>query len=299
MAAVLGREAHEVDGATAPDEVDRGLDGGRDAGTLEHQVGAGADGGEGFARRDRLVGAEVEGQGPPVVVRFDGDEPAGAVGLRALQGEEADGPAALHHDGVAEPDRGAVHGVERHRGGLDDRRLLVGEGVEHGDEALGGVGHLRRERAVRRREGVTADEAHERREAPLGLAGAAGIAGTARRGRPGHDPIALPDVADPFADGGDRAAQLVPADGRVVGLGRQEAVEVGAADPAQRDVDDRRARLGRRGGELDQLEAALAGDQTGFHASAFMRWPPRRPPTGRDPAPRPTPGPAGAARSAR
>ena len=79
-------------------------------------------------------------------------------------------------------------------------------------------------------------------------------------------------VADASAHLADRADELVAADRRVVGVGAEEPVHVGAADPAQVDLHDRRAGPGGGLGNLDEFEPALAGDETGLHDTAACWW---------------------------
>ena len=173
----------------------------------------------------------------------------------------------LHHGHVAQPQSALAHGVERHRGGLDLRGLLVGQrriGVHH---SFGRHRDTRGETTMRWRQRVTSEGRHERHETPIGLTGATRRALAARR-CDGHDhAVAFAEVLHVATHRRHRAGPFVPADRRVVGLARLVRVDVGSADSAERDVDHD-ALVGRdRIGELDHLDSVPTGDQCCEHVS--------------------------------
>ena len=137
-----------------------------------------------------------------------------------------------------------------------------------------GIGHhVFGEAAVHRVAGVLLALAERLPAAEAVLAVAAGGV------EPGHaDPVALLDVLDAAADGGDVADALVAGDERRVRLDRPVAlggVQVGVADArgVDRHLDHAGARLGDRHLVDGQRLAELANDG-GFHGLGHIDIPP-------------------------
>lgn len=146
----LGTEAHKGEGhvgladaddedlAAETDAVDRGRDGGFDAGALEGDGGAdvprcAGDRGGGVLGRDGpfdFVGAhagdECLGEGEAGGVDVGDDDGFGAGGGGAEEGDQADGAGAADEDRVPEADVGALGAGQGHGEGFQQRAVLEG-----------------------------------------------------------------------------------------------------------------------------------------------------------------------------
>ncbi len=271
-------EADQAHRSPAPGEIDRGLDGERAPDALVDDVGtepvrAFADRLVGLlARGDREVSTEFEGERAALFVRFDDDHLTGAGGAHPLHRAEPDRAGTLDHRDVAESQRAGSHGVEGDRGRFDLRRLFVGERGIGLDDLRRCHGDAWSEPAVRRSQRVTTERRQERHLAAVGLAAMTRRAAAARRRDRDDDAVALGERRHLGADRRHRARPLVPADRRVVRTSRLVGVDVGPADPAERDVDHDAGRRRCGVGELPQLHGVLAGDQCCQHLATSSRF---------------------------
>jgi hypothetical protein len=256
---------------TAARQVDAGLDGLGQPDALVHDVGTQAGGpltdqlGGLLPRCDDEVGTQLPGQILAGGVGLHHHDCAGATGTDPLRGHEPDRPGALHDGDVTQPQAASAHGVEGDRGRLDLGGQLVAQAGHRRHHAVGGDRQARGEAAVAGRQRVAPRGREERGEAAVGVTGPARVAAPAGRGDGHHDAIALRQRTDAVARRRHRAGPLVPADRRVVRATGPVSVDVGAADAAERDVDDDAARGRLRVGELEQLDAALPRDQRCQH----------------------------------
>ncbi len=120
---------------------------------------------------------------------------------------------------------------------------------------------------------VATDQAQKRRHAPWRLPGDTLWTLTTRRADPHDHSVALPHRRHIGARRTNRAGPLVATDCRVVGVVTEKAVEVGAANAAAGDIDDRQSGLGRGLGHFEQGKRAVGGDETGLHGRSV---PPNR-----------------------
>jgi hypothetical protein len=122
------RRAEQHDGAAGPRGGDRGRQGVRIAGRLDHDGGVGLDGvvGGQEARRSRGEGSVA----PAAARRHDGDR-AGLLERRQPLRERADRPRADHRHRVARSDRGPPHAVPGDDREVDERRVLDAHAVRH------------------------------------------------------------------------------------------------------------------------------------------------------------------------
>ena len=218
-----------------------------------------------LTRRDSVVGAERDRERAARLVRFHHDHLAGAAGTHPLHRSETDRTGALDHRDVTESEHAGANGMEGHRDRFDLCGLLIGEAAVGLDDPGGRHGDARRETAVRRRERVAAERRQERHLAPFRLALVTCRAVPARRCHCDDDPITFGHRGHLPADRRHGPRPFVPTDRRVVRPAGLVGVDVGSADPAERDVDDDPGRCRRRVRELDELDGFLACDECCVH----------------------------------
>ena len=199
--------------------------------------------------------AETQGQLPTLLVRLDHDDVREPAPAKPDDRHRADRAATEDADLHAGLGAGDVDSVQRDRERLDQRPVgevdVVGDAPEH----LGGAAHPL---GVTTAVGAEADAAIERGSDVEAIDWWEGI---------DADAVALAPALHSRSDRGDRAGELVTEDRALGQDPGREHVEVGAADPAGRDLDGHLALAGLGVGDLADLEALLRRDRDSPHAA--------------------------------
>ena len=174
--------------------------------------------------------------------------------------QQADGPGAGHQHAVVGRDLRQRDRVERNRGRLGEGRGPRRQVVGHGHQPIHGRHHVPGEGAAERQ--VVGRRSLQTHRRPVG---ATGPALAAPRLRSAHHPPADLPVVDPAAEGDDGARPLVAQGAAGTCDPLEHEVQVGAADPALRDLDAHLTGPGLGHRHVVHLQRAVTDVDAGRH----------------------------------
>ena len=220
-----------------------------------------------FLRVDRLVRSHAPGQSQTALVDVERHHAAASEDLRPLQREDADGAAAEHGYIPAALIIVAQHAVQRDRGGLKHRRLLIRNGRIVLHRVALGQHDVIREAALL----AAADKAVMLAERIISLLAVRALH-TGKQRRAG-DGVAHLERLHPFADLDHVARELMSQYHRVkVRAVMQHARHIAAADARRAHPHLHRSRQGFRRGKLLVPNILICMQDRRFHGlSSFIR----------------------------